>query len=173
MGTEKSHTEGKDTMETDQERLRILEKDDAIADHTMNEAISNYDRSIARLNMMLVVCGVMSTICMTALTSQWEHHLYSLILFFTVLVTTSTAVCIMGLFSKRSLEGMLNPNFDDLRRAESMESFLNTSIDTKMEVAKAHFDANDQVWRFIHVSYVVLSLALFVLLIIVVELMIS
>jgi len=155
------------------DRIMVLELDNIVADQTMDEAIANYDRAIGRLNMLLVVCGVVMTISMTALTNEWEDHIYNLFLIFLAMVTVSLATSIIGLFKKRCFEGSLNPNSDSLRHAESLEAFYNESIDSKLKVASDHMDATDEIWVYIKAAYIALSLSLFVLAIIIIQLMIE
>ncbi|MBE6523592.1 MAG: hypothetical protein E7Z65_01775 [Thermoplasmata archaeon] len=119
--------------ETDDEIIvKILEQDNLVADHAMNEAILDYDRSIQRLNMLLVVSGVMLTIGANLILRDLERHIFILTAIFLCTTLISSAVCILGLFMKRDLKGLLNPNSDSLRKAKDLASFYNSSIDSKI-----------------------------------------
>lgn len=71
---------------------------------------------------------------------------------------------------KRDLKGLLNPNSDSLRKAKDLASIYNSSIDSKISVAKSHLIANKNIWVFIRASYSLLLASFSVLLIIVIEL---
>jgi len=157
----------------DKDILKILELDDNLASITMDNARSDYEIAINRLNMLLVVCGVVLTISITALTIDWEIQIHTWCCIFSMLVIISTVICIVGLFEVRKFRGMLNPNGDKLRRAKCIKSFYEESIDSKLSVAKSHMGATENVWKFIKCAYVSLIMSMAVLTIIVIELAIS
>ncbi|WII08257.1 hypothetical protein PED39_03375 [Methanomassiliicoccales archaeon LGM-RCC1] len=148
---------------------QVLCEKQSVADEAMNEAIVDYDRSIRRLEILMGIDGVILTISLQTLVTSPEGHIHSMMMVFAILMCISTGVCVIGLFKPRNANGFLNarsPNFEEI---SSIEELYKYEITEKTKIADSHNKLIKDVWQYTRMSMLVLSLALLILLITIIQ----